>query len=114
MCVVSAINDWGRQQFPDWQKLPTDWSPQIIPTSTIPNILITPSTPSPFTDEEVKLMKRFLALLQQAKELDEAAGLSNCEDPEKAKFEEAVERRLKAVEDYIERVKRAADPSAAV
>jgi hypothetical protein len=112
MCVVSAINDWGRHQFPDWTKpIPTPLQPNIIGPMTIQT---TWPTSSPFTDEEVKLMKRFLALLQQAKELDEAAGLPNCEDPEKAKFEEAVERRLKAVEDYIERVKRAADPSAAV
>jgi hypothetical protein len=103
MCVVSAVNDWGRQQFPDWDK-PIQWP---LP---IPAVIPGAPPPSSFTDEEVKLMKKFLALIKQAKDLDEAAGAPNCEDPKKAEFQEAVERRLAAVEEYIERFKRAVQP----
>lgn len=106
MCVVSAINDWGRSTFPDWQEpIPNDvFIPTVLPTPSA--TVVMPS--APFTLEEIALMKRFLKLLSDAKKLDEAAGLPNCEDPEKAKFEEAVEKRLKSVEDYLERFKKAA------
>ena len=107
MCAVSAINDWGRLQFPQWQQ------PLIPAPNPYAPLQQTLTWPTPqFTDEEVKLMKKFLALMKGAAELDEAAGLPNCEDPEKVKFQEAVEKRLTAVESYLEKFKKAAAGSA--
>lgn len=72
----------------------------------VPTVL--PAPASPFTADEIALMKRFLKLLSDAKKLDEAAGLPNCEDPKKAEFAEAVEKRLAKVEKYLENFKKAA------
>jgi hypothetical protein len=101
MCVVSAVNDFGRRQWPEWEG-PVTLPPVFVPPP--------PASQQPFTEEEVKLMKKFLALVKKARELDDAAGLANCEDPAKTKFEEAVVKRLEAIEAYIERMKQAVAP----
>jgi hypothetical protein len=88
MCVVSAVNDFGRQQWPEWEK---PWP------SAIPQVLPDPAA-------EVEKMRAFLDLLEKAKKIDKAAGVPNCEDPKKAVFAEAVERRLAAIEKMLRKL----------
>lgn len=74
MCVVSNVSTYGQQ---------IGWPP------------LNPISPSPWT---IDTIKKFMDLLEQARKFDEAAGQKDCVDPEKAKFEEALIKRLEAIE----------------
>ncbi len=79
MCVVSAILDYGRRQWPqyDW-RVPTPVTPPVLPTA----------------DE----WAQFRELLRKAAEFDKAARQPDCEDPEKAAWMRRMEDRLAELE----------------
>lgn len=80
MCAVSMIMDYGRTN-PPWQQLPGPLYPQPLPD-----------------DEAREAIKKFIALVEAAKKYDAETGQPHCEDPEKAKFEQEVLRRLAEIE----------------
>ena len=43
----------------------------------------------------------FQDLIRRLDEIDRKLGLADCADPEKAKFLESIEKRLKAIEDQL-------------
>jgi hypothetical protein len=88
MCVVSAVNDFGRNQWPEWEKTyPIPYDPTVDRARA-----------------DAEKMRLFLELLEKAKKVDTAAGLPNCEDPKKAAFETAVIERLAAVEAMLKKL----------
>ena len=90
MCVSSMIYDYGRQN-PPWQN-PAPW-PNSFPVTV----------PSPLPDREAAdAIKKFLKLLEDAKEYDRATKQPDCEDPEKSKFMIEVLDRLAAIEKRLD------------
>jgi hypothetical protein len=82
MCTTSMIYDHGYQHKPWDAPAPAPyWNQQ------------------PFPDREAaEAIKRFLKLLDAAKEYDKATGQPDCEDPKKAAFMTEVLDRLAAIE----------------
>ena len=88
MCMTSMVYDYGRQN-PPWQ------NPD--PGFTNPNHYRNPL--QDLNDFEAReAIKRFLKLLDAAKEYDEATKQRDCEDADKAKFMTEVLDRLAAIE----------------
>ena len=85
MCVVSMIIDYGRRTWGE----PYEWRP------TEPYII--PQWPQPVKSD----WDRLLDLIKKAKEIDEATGQPDCEDPKKVEWLEAMEKRMKALEDKL-------------
>lgn len=84
MCIISGIYDYGHRTWPTW---PT--------TAPVPPP-IPPASATPFpTPEQWEAFKR---LIEVAKEFDRIANQPDCEDPEKGKWMEQVERRLADLE----------------
>jgi len=78
MCAVSMVFDYGYKN-PPW-----NWP-------TYPN--------QPLPDSDAwKSIKKYLEMIEKAKEFDEASKQPNCEDPKKAEFMEEVLKRLDAIE----------------
>lgn len=90
MCVVSNISDhYGR----DWQQ------PRTVPGPFLPqSFQWPPAAPVtlPWTKEALDMLKE---LIERTKQLDAKLGLPDCEDPKKAEWMQAIEARLKALED---------------
>ena len=87
MCVVSMVMDMGRTSWP--------WNPPVgspIQPVTVPfdNTGWTIAT----TDESIAL-QAFEELIAAAEKLDRILGLADCEDPEKAKWLDAVRERVR-------------------
>lgn len=86
MCVVSMVSDWGRTQ---------PWAPDPIkpwkPTEWLPGI---PQQPQ-VSEEDLKKIKEFLKLLEEAKKFDEATKQPDCIDDRKDKFEKELIDLLK-------------------
>jgi len=83
--------DYGRKEWPDLTPInPVPWNPWE--GTPLP---VTPVGPVP----DLEALKKFRKLVETAKEFDEAANQPDCEDPEKIKFLEAVEARIKLLED---------------
>jgi hypothetical protein len=84
--MISMVFDSGRQ---------------IWPQPDFPNPNIFPSNPQPVeripTPEE---WAAFLELVEKARKFDEMTGQPDCEDPDKALWFEAIEGRLKALEEW--------------
>jgi hypothetical protein len=85
MCTLSMIYDYGRQVWPQQPYVPNP-SPGTVPTFTVPKV------PTP---EE---WAAFLELVEKARKFDEMTNQPDCEDPEKGKWMEEVERRLADLE----------------
>lgn len=79
MCAVSMVYDYGRTN-PPWQN-PLGPSPMPLPDTQVEDAI-----------------KRYLKLIEDAKEYDRATKQPDCEDPEKAKFMKEVLDRLDAIE----------------
>jgi hypothetical protein len=83
------IMDHGRHEF--WPNPAKPWFeplPGILPIKPYPGL--PPIDPSVTEDS----LKDFLKLFEAAKKYDETSGQPNCEDPEKIKVLEAVQKRL--------------------
>ncbi|AXQ68252.1 hypothetical protein HOT99_gp048 [Caulobacter phage CcrBL10] len=98
MCVVSAVMDHGRQQWPHLME-PKFWP---LPTPVVPAHpgmkIWPPQEPKLPTKAEIEA---FLALYKAAQEYDAKTGQPHCEDPEKIKLLDAITRladRLEAIE----------------
>jgi hypothetical protein len=92
MCTVSMIMDHGRHEFWPHREplLPKPWFEPFpgIPMKPLPGLPpIDPSVPE-------DSLKDFLKLFEAAKKYDETSGQPDCEDPEKIKVLEAVQKRL--------------------
>ncbi len=84
MCAVSMVFDYGQGVWPYVQPQPSSFTfPQ--PVERIP------------TPEE---WAAFLELVDKARKFDEMTGQPDCESPEKALWFEAIEERLKALEEW--------------
>ena len=81
MCAVSMVND-------HYNHLATN-----VPQPWLWNQALPPSLP--WTNESFSDLKDILKRLEQ---LDKKLGLANCEDPKKARWMKAVEKRLKQLE----------------
>lgn len=77
------VSDWGRTQ--PWA--PKEWEP--FPNQT------TPYVPSQISQEDIKKIKKFLDLLEQAKIFDEETKQPECTDDRKDKFEKALKDLIK-------------------
>lgn len=125
MCMVSAVMDHGHDQWPDLIKAwPQPGMPGIPLTPHVPAApdygirkidlggvekkklddareegrkagLAEPRLP---TKEEIE---HFLKLVKAAEAYDAATGQPHCEDPEKIKLLDAIERRLAAIEEKL-------------
>lgn len=78
MCAVSMIYDYGRQVWP--------WNPTPLPPNP-PTYVVNPVP----TQEQ---WDAFLELVEKAKKFDEMTHQADCEDPEKAEWMRAIEKRL--------------------
>lgn len=83
MCAVSNIGDMGRKMWPDYE--PYKY-PQFPPPYTKPD----PFNPGignpfvkPYNGPTKEQFEEFLKLMRQAKKLDAALGLPDCEQAEK-------------------------------
>ena len=83
MCVVSFIQDWGQKQWP--------WNPltPTVPDTNWTGTFVMPQVP------EKDALEIFERLVATARELDEALGLADCEDPKKAEWLEQVRERVR-------------------
>lgn len=83
MCSVSAVLDYGISNPP--------WQYQTVPAMREVSL--------PLPDREAaEAIKRFMKLVDAAKEFDVATKQPDCEDPEKVKFMTKVLDRLAAIE----------------
>lgn len=76
MCAMSMVFDYGRNN-PPWQSIPT--------------------TPFPSDNSIEEALKKYLKLVEAAREYDEAAKQKDCVDPKKEEFMEEVLKRLAAI-----------------
>ncbi|AFU88366.1 hypothetical protein CcrSwift_gp048 [Caulobacter phage CcrSwift] len=104
MCVVSAVMDYGRRQWPD---LMGPGGPTIVPGVDQPWFeIVSPGLPPAPVHPQPKVPTRaeieaFRRLVQAANEFDEKTGQPHCEDPEKIKLLDAINKladRLDAIE----------------
>lgn len=89
MCATSVVYDYGRQN-PPWQ------NPAPMPGVGSPQQYLW-NTPLPDTEAR-EAIKKFLKLIDNAKEYDEATKQRDCEAPAKASFMKEVLDRLDAIE----------------
>lgn len=83
MCSTSAIMDYGSSS-PDFQRhLQQPFNPFHAPKTD---------------NEAVDAIKRFIKLVDAARDFDRAAGEPDCEDPKKFEFMQQVLDRLTAIE----------------
>lgn len=85
MCAVSMIYD----HYYEWQQTaprPIPW-PTAVPASL------------PWDRDTFDAVKDVIKRLD---EIDKKLGLANCEDPKKAEWMQAIEERLKALEQKVE------------
>lgn len=110
MCVVSAVMDMGRQQWPDlgdpaWRdSFPIIFPPGRPPTDASPIAPLTPLKPAPTLPTQAEI-EAFLALYRAAQKFDEVAKQPDCEDPEKIKLLDAIlalQKRLEQVEGKLD------------
>lgn len=97
MCTVSMIYDYGRAN-PPWQQqqLPA-WQP-------VPGSL---GYPNQLPDTEAReAIKKFLELVEKAKEYDAKTNQPDCEDPSKADFMKEVLSRLGAIEKRLSQIEK--------
>lgn len=90
MCSVSAVLDYGISN-PPWQYAPK-------PFTGIPQ----PSVPPMPDQEAAEAIKRFMKLVDAAKDFDVASKQPNCEDDNKARFMDEVLARLDAIEKRLQ------------
>ena len=83
MCTTSTIYDYGRTN-PPW--LAPNYPNAVPYVPTLPDL------------DAHDAIKRFLKLLDAAKNYDEATGQKDCETPEKASFMAEILARLAAIE----------------
>ena len=81
MCAVSMISDHYNQPYQNPM-------PAVLWPAAVPPTL--PWTPDSFADLK-EILKRLDAL-------DKKLGLAHCDDPKKAKWMKAIEKRLKKIE----------------
>lgn len=97
MCVVSAINDYGREKWPGvvvpWPDLTTA---PLTPQPAFPPFK--PKEPDGSRLPSKAEIESFLELIKRAQEFDRVANQPHCEDPEKVKFQQAMEQRLVMLE----------------
>lgn len=86
MCATSAVFDYGYLN-PPW--------PSRDYGMTVP---ITPAADR----EAVEAIKKFIAMIEAAKEFDAAAKQPDCTDPKKASFMDEVLHRLAAIEKRLD------------
>lgn len=84
MCSVSAVMDYGRMTWPNVVTPGWTWTEPVKPN-------IPPA-------EERDAIRKFMELVEKAKEFDKAADQPHCEDPEKIKLLERIEQRLERIE----------------
>ena len=118
MCMVSAVMDHGRRN-PPW-KYPQPRAPWEYPYPQPRAPWEQPLVPAPWKeitpsdwdwlpkipplgrekyDEEIRdALKKYLELVDKAKQYDEVAGEPDCEDPKKAEFLTEVNDRLAEIE----------------
>lgn len=90
MCAVSAVMDYGMRH-PPWQFYPP----------TVPSMPMAP--PQPFPDPEAaEALKKFMKMVEAAKEFDAASKQPDCEDPKKMEFMKQVLDRLDAIEKRLQ------------
>jgi thiamine pyrophosphate-dependent acetolactate synthase large subunit-like protein len=111
MCVVSFVSDrygegtgWPPPGVQPIYPVPYPTQPIVAPLKPLELEKIAPST-LPWTKETLDMMKEILAAL---KKLDAALGLANCEDPKKAEWIQAVEKRIKESEKPAKKKKKRA------
>uniref|UniRef100_A0AB74UM75 Tail fiber protein n=1 Tax=Caulobacter phage BL57 TaxID=3348355 RepID=A0AB74UM75_9VIRU len=106
MCVVSAVMDYGRREWPD---LLGPGGPTIVPGDQPWFEIISPGLPPRPVYPKPKVPTRaeieaFRRLVKAAQEFDEQTGQPHCEDPEKIKLLDAINRlaeRLDAIEQRL-------------
>lgn len=86
MCITSAILDYGRHQWPT----PNPWVYQPVQ----------PLVPSPVD------WSKFKELLEKAAEFDRVAKQPDCEDPEKVKWFDTMEKRMKKLETLLDKIEK--------
>ncbi len=91
MCLTSAIYDYGRQN-PPWQN---------------PDPRLTQPPPILPDHEAADAIKRFLKMLDAAKDYDDATGQPDCETADKASFIKEVLDRLTSIEDRLSHIESA-------
>ena len=87
MCVVSMVMDMGRTSWPWNPPVGSPIQPVTVPFNTTDWTIAT-------TDEATAL-QAFEELIAAAEKLDRILGLADCEDPEKAKWLDAVRERVR-------------------
>ena len=93
MCSVSAVLDYGIQNPP--------WKYTFIPTTPYPTI--PDAVPVQMPDREAaEAIKKFIKMVEAAKEFDVVSRQPDCEDPIKAKFMTEVLDRLAAIEKRLQ------------
>jgi hypothetical protein len=92
MCAVSQISDYGRKHL--WRELP-----QLVPFN--------PPGPD-WRDAEIARLRselekyaKFQEAVEAARRLDVATGQPDCPDPEKAKWLESLDARMKQIEEAL-------------
>lgn len=88
MCATSAILDYGMHHKP-WENFPVYPYPFPAP---IPPLQLLPDL------EACEAIKKFMDLLEAAKNFDRATKQADCEDPQKAAFEDEMRNRLSEIE----------------
>lgn len=86
---MSMVLDYGRTTWPLYPQVPTSLHPAPIDSS---------------------IWYEYKKLLEDAKEFDKKAKQPDCEDPEKQKWFETMDERMKRIEDKLDKLTKDGDP----